>query len=218
MQQIATILRAISVFALCALTSIALRGQAKDSAASGGGVLELTETDVLANHDWTSEAIRVLGFHLGMSRAGAVENAHKRNLNLNCLRNCDVCDQQNVLCNGISLRFGGDGNVDAIYVMRPLAESPEDLRKFSVTGEFKGQTYSLFHRYSDALRLKLLGAEVGKVEDRETRTTTYYYPRFGLTVYVDRSANPKVTNSQADLTLSFFRPNSPDTEPPKSKS
>ena len=215
MQQIGSILRAAFLLAFCALASVGLMGQANDSATSNRPALELTEVDALAKRDWTSEGVRILGFHLGMSRAEAMENARNRKLQLNCLRNCDICDQQNVLCTGITLRFASDDLVDAIYVMRPLAEAPEDLRKFSVTGQFKGQTFALFHRYSDALRLKLLGPTAGKAEDRAMRTTKYYYPGHGLTVYVNRSANPKVSESHADLTLSFFRPNSPDTQPPK---
>jgi hypothetical protein len=218
MQPIGLIFRAAAVLVFCALVSTMFRGQAQKSAAGTGRVLELTQVDALAKRNWTSENIRVLEFHLGMSKTEAIENARKRNLNLNCLKNCDVCDQQNVLCNGISLSFGSDGNVDAIYVMRPLAEAPEDLRKFSVTGQFKGQTYALFHTYSDALRLKLLGPGAGRVEDHATRTTTYYYPRYGLRIYVNRSANPKVSESQADLTLSFFRYDSPDTQLPMSTS
>jgi len=215
MQQIGLFFRVVTVVVVLVFVSIVIRGQAQASVASNGRVLELTQVDALGKANWSSADIGILEFHLGMSRAEAMENARKRNLNLNCVKNCDICDQQNVLCNGITLRFGSDGNVDAIYVMRPLAEAPEDLRKFSVTGQFKGHTYSLFHAYSNSLRLKVLGPAAGKVEDHATQTTTYYYPRYGLTLYVNRSANPKVSERQADLTLSFFHPNSPDTQTPK---
>src|SRR5437660_643562 len=179
--------------------------------------LELTQVDVFATRNWNSEDIRVLDFHLGMSRADALENARKRNLNLIAstrgdsapcsVSECVVCDQQNILCDGIELHFGNDDHVEGIDIMRPLQEAPQDLRRASVTQQFKGQTYLFFHSYSNAVRLKLFGPESGhEGADPSTRTTKYVYPRLGMEVYVSVSAHKRVLESKADLTVYFVYP------------
>jgi hypothetical protein len=173
-------------------------------------LLEITKADVFAKHNWTAEEISVLGFYLGMSKTDAVENARKQDLRLRCLNYCDVCDNQNILCNGIGLGFGSDERIEGIYVMKPLEEAPPDLRRFSVTQQFKGQTYVFFHRYSTDLRLKLFGRESGHEGDGpRVRSTTYLYPSIGLKIYLSLSGNTRITERDADLDVYFAHPKKP---------
>jgi len=190
-----------------------VRGQ---KAASPQGPLEMTREDVFAARNWTSDEITVLDFHLGMNRAEAIKNARKRELELFCVRftSCDVCDNTDTLCDGINLHLGSHDQIDSINVFRPLTDAPEDLRKFSVIQQFKGQTYVLFHSYSNVLRLKLLGPESSRQDDRFMRTTKYFYPLRGIQLYVSLSHNKQVQESDADFSVTFDLPKTPEISPP----
>jgi hypothetical protein len=182
----------------------------KNESPKAGHLLEITQVDVFAKHNWTAEDISVLGFYLGMSRVDAIEGARKQSLGLNCADYCDVCDQQNVLCSGIGLHFGSDDRVEEIVIMRPLQEASPDLRRASVTQQAKGQTYIFFHEYSSDLRLKLFGRESGhEGGDPVVRSATYLYPRMGIKIHLSLSGNKRITESEADLEVSFGHPKNP---------
>ena len=218
MQQIRTILglATIAIF-LCAGNSVAAPGQAsvKHDVPKAGKQLELTEMDVFATQDWSAEKISVLGFHLGMNRSEAIENARKRGLNLIAsirgdsapcsVSACSVCDQQNILCDGIGLDFGNDDLVERINIGRPILGSPQDLRKASIIQQFKGQTYAFFHGYSNELRLKLFGPDSGREEDR-SMWMKYFYPRLGIEVNIDLSSKKRVPENKENLSIDFVHP------------
>ena len=215
MLQVKVILDVLSATVLtCVGTCMPPTGQMNETrhSAKAETQLELTQADVFATRNWSSEAISVLGFRLGMKRAEAIENARKNRLDLiastladtaPCATTaCDVCEKN--ACVGVGLNFGNDDRIEAIHVMRPLRESAQDIRAASITRHFKGQTYSLFHSYSDELRLRLFGHEADRIEDRKVRATKYLYPQFGMEVSVNLSANKRIPESKADLTISFF--------------
>jgi|SRR5882672_1558366 len=189
-------------------------GASKAKAANPG--LELTSVDAFANRNWNAEDVRVRGFFLGMSKVDADKVAAKQGLALNCLRWCGVCDSENVLCNGIDLRFDTDGLVDAIAVGRPLEEASQALQRFSVTQKFKGQTFVFFHKYSNTLRLKLFGLESSRKEDKVGRTTTYFYPDRGIEIFVFLSTDKNAEESEAELSVTFTQPKKPQAQEPKS--
>jgi hypothetical protein len=208
MLQIEPIQRVVSIAIFCCaiLASGTVRGISNVNISELTSQLEMTQKDLFGTASWTAENVSILDFRLGMTRAEANENSKRQNLNLNCVDYCDVCDQKMALCDGIGLHFGSDDRVESITVMRPLSEAPEDLREFSITRQFRGQTYALFHGYSNSLRLKLLGLEDRKVEDPKLRATRYIYAHRGLEVYVSLSANRRIGESQADLTITFEHP------------
>jgi hypothetical protein len=168
--------------------------------------LEMTEIDVFAKSDWNSEDVTILGFGLGMSRHDAGEKARKQGLILDCVDYCDVCNGQKTLCKGIGLYFDKDNHVRSIFVVRPIAEASTTLRKFSVTEQFKGKTYQIFHQYSNALRLKLFGSEARREDDNSRGITKYFYPTQGLDVDVNLSPNKSVPENEADLIITFTHP------------
>jgi hypothetical protein len=218
MQQIrATLGLATITILLCSGNSVAAPSQVSvtHDVPKSGKQLEFTEVDVFATQKWSAEDISVIGFHLGMNRADAVENARKRSLNLIAsirgdsapcsVSNCTVCDQQNVLCDGIGVDFGKDNRIERIYIGPPLLGSPQDLRRASVTQQFKGQTYLFFHSYSNALRLKLFGPESSRQEDR-SMWMKYSYPRLGMEVDVDLSSKKRIPENKAGLSVDFVHP------------
>lgn len=209
---VARIVSTIAVFA-CAV-SVASWGQAGSDAqvSKQKHVLEMTRVDLFSEANWTSEEIKILGFHLGMSRADAEENARSHGLTLRCLKYCDVCDTKDVLCKGMGFHFGADDSVESIYVFRPLQEASQKLRKFSVTQEFKGQTFRIFHSYSDDLRLRLFGRESRREEEPVTRTTKYFYSKRGVELEVAFSPNKTVSETEADLTITFARGQKSDSK------
>jgi hypothetical protein len=209
---VARIVSSIAAFAWA--VSVAAWGQAGSDAQASKQkhVLEMTRVDVFSEANWTSEEIKILGFHLGMSRADAEENARSHGLTLRCLKYCDVCDTKNVLCKGIGFYFGADDSIESIFVFRPLQEASQKLRNFSVTQEFKGQTFRIFHSYSNDLRLRLFGPESRKEEELVTRTTKYLYSKRGVELEVALSPNKSVSETDADLTITFARGQRPDTK------
>jgi hypothetical protein len=168
--------------------------------------LEMTEIDVFAKSNWNSEDVTILGFGLGMSRHDAEEKARKQGLMLDCVDYCDVCNGQKTLCKGIGLYFDKDNYVRSIFVVRPIAEASTTLRKFSVTEQFKGKAYQIFHQYSNALRLKLFGSEARREDDNSRGITKYFYPAQGLDVDVNLSLNKSVLENEADLIITFTYP------------
>lgn len=190
----------ICVASLCA-TPFAEHGNASDLKSKRN--LEMTEVDVFGSSDWTSKNVRILGFRLGMTKADANENVHRLHLGLRCVDYCDVCNSENTLCNGIGLRFGSDQRVQKMFVVQPLTEAPERLKRFSVTQKFKGQTYAIFHAYSDALRIKLFGQESHREEDAATRTTTYSYPKLGVDLRASLPQNQDAPEANLIATSTF---------------
>ena len=203
-----------SIAAFACTVSVAAWGQAGSDAQASKQkhVLEMTQDDVFSEANWTSEEIKILGFQLGMSRADAEENARSHGLTLRCLKYCDVCDTKNVLCKGIGFFFAADDSIESIFVFRPLQEASEKLRNFSVTQEFKGQTFRIFHSYSNDLRLRLFGRESRKEEELVTQTTKYFYSERGVELEVALSPNKSVSETEADLTITFARGQRPDTK------
>ena len=213
MLQVRTVLCVVAVAVYFGVgTSVEALGQStgKIDVPTVGRLLEITQVDVFAKHNWTAKDISVLGFYLDMNRVDADENAHKRGLLLECLNYCDVCDKQNVLCSGIMLHFGSDDRVEEIYISKADDESSARLRRASITQRFKGQTYVFFHRYSSNLRLKLFGRESGhEGDDPATRSTTFLYPGMGIKIYLSLSGNKRITEDEADLGVSFVHPTKP---------
>src|SRR6266446_3682807 len=208
-------LRLCAIFLIVAMATFCCTETAPASSQATGGhgspkvgrLLEITQVDVFAKGNWTAEDVSALGFYLGMSKVDAIENARRQSLRLNCLNYCDVCDQQNILCRGIGLHFGSDDRVEEMFIMRPLQEASPGLRRASVTQQLKGQTYVFFHEYSSELRLKLFGRESGhEGDDPVVRSTTYLYPRMGIKIYLSLSGDKRVTESEADLEVSFVHP------------
>ncbi len=217
MQQMRTIFGVLTITTLFLFETCAgTRNQVNEvhkSSKTRGTRLELTEVDVLARHDWSSEDVAVLGFHLGMKRAEAMENARERKLTLMAtthqdtspcsVSHCDVCDEK-VICNGIGLEFDSGESVDAINIVRTEPDFSSEVRNASIVRHFKGRTYSFFHNYSNELRLKLLGSESKREENASVK---YLYPKFGVQVYVSHSPNRGVPEGSAGLTVSFVHPN-----------
>lgn len=211
MLHIVLIRRIVTIAALLCGIAVAQGGQVSGEvkASNPRRALEMTEVDVFAASNWVSDDVTILGFRLGMSRLDAKENARKQGLVLDCADYCDVCNRQNTLCKGVGLRFGQDDHVQSIFVVRPIAEASKTLRKFSVTQQFKGQTYQLFHNYSNPLRLKLFGSESRREEDSVRGIVKYFYPTRGVDLDVNLSPNKNVPESEADLIISFVRPEKP---------
>jgi hypothetical protein len=203
-----------SVVAIAILFSVSVWGAAQvtgnHETRKAGRPLEITQVDVFAQNNWTADDISVLGFHLGMNRVDAVENARKQDFGLRCLDYCAVCDRQNVLCNGIGLRFGSDDRVEKLFIMKDTPDESSEVRKASVIQQFKGQTYVFFHHYSTKLRLQLLGQESGhEGDDPRVRSTTYLYPRIGLKIYLSLTGNKRITERDSDLEVDFEHPTKP---------
>jgi len=186
-------------------------------------VIEITKDDLFATKNWTSEHVSVLGFHLAMSRKDAAANAENHRLKLLetavgnqsvCSKgDCDVHDAGDVWI-GLTLRFGSEDSIREIDVTTAPDDAANAVRKASVVRHFKGGTRALFDDYSNALRLRLLGAESSR-EDLSERDPSYSgklkytYLRQGLVVFV--SVNPHGPARTSDLVFSFVARETPVT-------
>lgn len=192
---------------VCGISAAAWAQEAgRTKAASPIHRLEMTEVDVFAKSDWTSEDITILGFGVGMSRLDAKEKAQKQGLILDCVDYCDVCNRSKTLCKGIGLYFDKDDHVRSVFVVRPIIEASPTLRKFSVTQQLKGKTYQFFHEYSNELRLKLFGSEARREDETSWGVTKFFYPMRGMDVDVNLSPNKSVPENEADLIVTFTHP------------
>jgi len=171
--------------------------------------IEITDRDLFATKGWNSTQVCVLGFRLGMSRAEATKNAYGHRLRLvahddwispRCSERCVVCDAKGI-CPGIALSFSSDNRVSGIHVQRIPEDAAPIVRRAAIVRKFRGRTYSLFNRYSNDLRLGLVGLEDSKDEG------VYKYLRYGLTIFV--SVNPHGPECTSDLTVTFAAPESP---------
>lgn len=178
--------------------------------------IEMTETDLFATRGWKSSQVSVLGFHLGMSRKEAVDRATRRGLDLEtdqqvpgCLENsCEVCHIHGV-CVGLWLRFGTDGQVRGMSIMRPPDVAASAVGKACVTHLFKGQTRLFFDHPSKELRLTLFGDEARSKEPGRANTSIEYdYPRLGLTVVLSPFSprSPSSSESEGDMIVSLDPP------------
>jgi hypothetical protein len=180
--------------------------------------VELTQNDLFETKNWDSSLVDVLGFHLGMTRQGANVNARAQDLKLvipdlrgsaTCSgEKCEVCDA-NVVCPGIMLDFSSDDRVIGVEVSKIPEDGAEVVRKAAVTNRFKGKTRLLFSRYSNNLRLELLGKEASRESPSDKnplyqRMVTYKYPRLGIKIFV--SPNQHGPEWTADLVVSFVPP------------
>ena len=221
MQQIVMVFAVLTSFIVTTVGTTAEGNQA--GAKTPSRRWELTQVDVMARRNWKSEEISVLGLRLGMSRTEAIEIAQKHKLDLIAatladmapcaVSKCELCHKD--ICTGVGLQFASDDRVEAIHVMRPLREASPDIRKASITKQFKGQTYLFFHSYSDELRLKLFGEETSKVETTSDRSTKYVYPNLGVELYVSLSGNKRIPESAADLIINFIPHAKSDARVPK---
>ncbi len=177
--------------------------------------IDITKSDLFAAKDWDSMQVDVSGFHLGMSRDEASSNAqnHKLELSVTDVRaqstclvgDCDVHDAHG-LWTSITLRFGSTNRIAEVEITRTPEDAAPAVRKAAVTLNFKGATYSLFNRYSNDLRLKLLGPEGSReVLSRKNPSyqgkVRYEYPLRGVIIFV--SANPHGPERTSDLVVSF---------------
>jgi hypothetical protein len=181
--------------------------------------IELTETDLFSRKDWNSTEIRVLGFHLGMTRRDADENARQRDLSLVSTvdstvchgKICEVCDARDI-CPGVTLSFGDSERIDRMDVSRIPEDAAAEVRRAAIVLRFKGSTYQLFNHYSEALRIRLLGP--GVLVSKQVYSppkvpgldVTYDYPERGLQIYasVDESSHEKPVDF--DLMIMFRVP------------
>jgi len=187
------------------------------ASAAGGERLELTQKDLFEAVNWDSTRVDILGFHLGMTRQEANEDAQRNSLRLvipdvrgttTCSgEKCELCDAKFV-CPGIMLDFDHDGKVVGIDIFR-IQDAAPVVQKAAIINRFKGKTRLLFNHYSNDLRLKLIGHEDSRQLPSDQNPlyhgmVTYKYPRLGLNVFV--SSNPHGPESTSDLIVSFVVP------------
>lgn len=156
----------ILIWSLVAEPCLTLLGSASPSQITER--IELTETDLFETKNWDSSQVDVVGFHLGMTRQEAKINARRNGFKLlipdlrgsaTCSgEKCEVCDA-NVICPGIMLDFSGDDHVIGVEILKIPDYGAEVVKKAAITNRFKGKTRLLFDRYSNHLRLELLGKE-----------------------------------------------------------
>jgi hypothetical protein len=182
---------------------------------------EITGTDLFASPSWNSNTVSVLGFRLGMSRSDAFTTAKNGGLRLSeskppgegrCNSNrCDVEVMRGSYV-GVSLEFDAENHVSQIDVILTPRDAAPEIKRVAVTKRFKGETYDFFNRYSEELRLRLLGEgvlvkkEIGSPPKVPVMHVAYRYPKRGLEIHalIDESA-PKAP-VDIDLTVSFVRP------------
>jgi hypothetical protein len=179
--------------------------------------VELTRKDLFEAVNWDSTHVDVLGFHLGMTRHEANDNAHRNGLSLvipdvrgagTCSgEKCELCDAKFV-CPGIMLDFAHDDKIVGIDILR-IQDAAAVVQKAAIINRFKGKTSLLFNHYSNDLRLKLLGHEDSREQPSDKNPLyqgmmTYKYLRLGVTVFV--SPNPHGPESTSDLVISFVAP------------
>ena len=201
--------------AICSTLTFCTR--AVPSLAAGNERLELTQKDLFEATNWDSTRVDVLGFHLGMTRQEAHENAKRSGLRLVvpdvrgvaiCSgEKCELCDAKSV-CPGIMLDFDHEGKVVGIDILR-IEDAAPVVQKAAIINRFKGKTKLLFSHYSNDLRLRLIGREESRQLPSDQNPlyqgmVTYKYPRLGLNLFV--SSNPHGPESTSDLIVSFVVP------------
>lgn len=216
-----TLPRVLCTFLFCVLVAF----PQPIAPASGGPMIELTRTDLFASPGWSSKSVSVLGFHLGMTKQEALENADALGIKLtgegapNYERPCSAStdcyvEDQRGFPTGITFEFGDKGKLSKLWITR-AAEDKRPVRGGPpwVHWRFKGLTYELFSNYSDSLRQKVFGAETTKTIEANTDALTYYYPRLGATLSLSpclqRSPEPTPKMYCGDITLGFEPPVSP---------
>lgn len=154
--------------------------------------IELTENDLFGSASWTSTQVSVLGFHLGMTWADALTKAREQKLQLKDTKEpadvrmctgkglCEVFNSAGSTI-GLTVTFGESQEVTELLVQKISPGVPAYDEKNQVSLRFRGETFKLFHQYSNERRLKLLGPEASSSEDR--LLTTFGYP--GLGVYLE---------------------------------
>lgn len=190
---------------------------AAQSSKSGGGLVELTRSDLFSLPDWATRDVTVDGFRLGMSTDQAFEAARSKNLKfVITLPNqatpcdngwCDVC-QSSGNCIGLRLLFRS-GSVTAIKVAVPADAEPQ-VKESNIAKQFKGLTYIFFNRYSDTLRNRIMGyVEPKEVPDKVPGSAfvymEYHYPHLGVVVHttIDKRDRPQ---KPFDLEVDFVSP------------
>jgi hypothetical protein len=173
--------------------------------------------DLFEIKTWDSTRVDVVGFRLGMTRQEANANAHRNGLHLIVFdlgetpcsgEKCEVCDVK-MVCPGIVLDFSHDDHVTGVEVSKIPEDGAAVVRKAAITSRFKGKTRLFFNRYSNDLRLKLLGHEDSRDRPSDKNPlykgmVTYKYPRLGVNVFV--SPNPHGPESTSDLVVTLVAP------------
>jgi len=157
-------------------------------------LIELSKTDLFTIKVWNSTQISVMGLHLGMTRQDAIVEARRHRWQFinnsppylpgDCTvdKHCFVVDSADVN-HGISFEL--DSKDQIIFLsLRPVFPNPGP--KDGILGSFQGDTYRLFQKYTDELRMKLLGPadESKSIREALSTETTHYYWKLGLTLHV----------------------------------
>ena len=202
-------------YLLLPLASIALCQAGTDSDTSTAR-LELPGIDLFAIHDWRSQQVSVLGFHLGMKWPEVAAEARARKLHLFFSGDprretacegkgwCLVCEAPG-LCDGLALAFGAEHEIVKLSIGKIPDVAAKEVQANALQRQLKGSTREFFDRYSKNLRLKLLGPESNR-ETTEAKTVIFTYRRAGLIVKVSPCPEDLPESPCSGLELEFVPP------------
>jgi hypothetical protein len=160
---------------------------------AGQRVIELTESSLPPQGQWTSAQLAVSGFRLGMTRPEVLSTAQHQELRVKDDRDlrkvtceddwCALFSRQG-LYKGVNLHFDQQGNLDRIRISVNTA-GDADVLKGVVARSLRGGLGELFQHYSPALRLRLFGRE----DEQKVRTEPHYtyrdyaYRHLGIAIH-----------------------------------